>query len=219
MVHRIVEFFLSIPAPLMTAAVFLVALGETAVLLGLLLPGELAVILGGAVASRGRVSIAGVLVAGILGAIAGDSIGFFFGSRYGRRYFRGKRRKKWSKARLWLRRRGASAVFLGRFTPFLRSIVPAASGASRMSYFRFIPWSVAAGVLWGTGSALLGYLVGKNYEKLERFTSRFHLVILAVLIIGGILYFIRQRFDRRRRRRKRRSAARASAGAARRKSA
>jgi membrane protein YqaA with SNARE-associated domain len=118
-IRRALAFLIAAPWPLVVAVVFLVSALESAIFLGLVLPGELAVILGGALASRGRVPLAGVVAAGIPGPIVGDSIGYLLGRRYGRRYFRGRRREKWSRARLWLRRRGASAAFVGRFTAFL----------------------------------------------------------------------------------------------------
>ena len=208
MVHRIVEFLHSIPAPFALAAVFIFSALETAIFLGVILPGELAVIVGGALASRGRVSLVGVLAAGILGPIVGDSIGYFVGRRYGRRFFRGRRREKWSKARLWLRRHGASAVFVGRFTPYVRSIIPAAAGAAHVPFRRFFPWCVAAGVSWGAGSALLGFFVGKNYERLELLAQSFSLAILTALILGVGLYVLRRRLRRRRGRRARRTSAR-----------
>jgi membrane-associated protein len=190
------------------AAVFLLAACETALFLGLIVPGELAVILGGALASRGHVPLGGVLLAGILGPIVGDSIGYFVGRRYARRFFRGRRKERWSKARLWLRKRGASAVFIGRFTAFVRSIIPAAAGAARLPFRRFLPWCVAAGVVWGTGSVLLGYFVGKNYEALERVASRFSLAILVVVLAGAGVYFLRRRRSKRRGRRAQRSRSR-----------
>jgi undecaprenyl-diphosphatase len=207
-VHRIVEFLHSIPAPFALAAVFFVPALETAIFLGVILPGELVVIVGGVLASRGRVPLLGALAAGILGPIVGDSIGYLVGRRYGRRFFRGRRGERWSKARLWLRRRGASAVFVGRFTPFVRSIIPAAAGAARVPFHRFLPWCVAAGILWGAGSALFGYLVGKNYETLEALAQRFSLAILTVVILGVGLYVLRRRLRRRRGRRPRRTSVR-----------
>src|SRR6266566_3331842 len=111
MLRRFVEIFLSIPAPLAVAAVFLVTAGETAFFLGLLLPGELAVILGGVLASQERVPLLAALLAAVIGPITGDSIGYF----------------------------------LGRFTAFLRSSIPAAAGAARLPYGRFRAGNIAAG--------------------------------------------------------------------------
>ena len=203
MAHRIIEFFLSIPAPLAILVVFLLTAGETAFLVGLILPGELAAIVGGAIASGSRVPLAGILAAGILGPATGDSIGYLLGRKYGRRYFTGKRRKNWARARNWLRQRGARAVFFGRFTPFLRSIVPPAAGVSRMEYRRFLPWSVAAAILWGSGSALAGYAIGRNSERLSRFGERFSLRILVLVVVFAGLYFLRRRLGKKRRRRRR----------------
>jgi membrane-associated protein len=202
-IRRALAFLIAAPWPLVVTVVFLVSALETAIFLGLVLPGELVVILGGALASRGRVPLAGVVAAGILGPILGDSIGYFLGRRYGRRYFRGRRKARWSRARLWLRRRGASAVFIGRFTAFLRSIVPAAAGAARVPLTQFVPWCVAAGVIWGGASALLGYFLAKNFETLESFASRFSLAILTVVVVGLGVYLLRNRRKHRRRRRTR----------------
>ncbi len=203
-VHRIVEFFLSISAPLAIVFVFLLSAGETALFLGLVIPGELVVILGGALAAGSRVPLAGVLAAGILGPITGDSIGYFIGRRYGRRLLTRRRREKWARGRQWLRKRGTKAVFLGRFTAFLRSIIPPAAGVARMPYRRFLPWSVAAGILWGTGSTLLGYFAGRNYERLGGLTQRFSLVLFALVLVAAGLYFLRRRLEKKRRRRPRR---------------
>jgi membrane protein DedA with SNARE-associated domain len=207
-VRRIVEFLHFIPVPFALAAVFLVPALETATFLGLIFPGELVVIVGGVLASQGRVALLGVLAAGVLGPIVGDSIGYVVGRRYGGRFLRGRRRGRWSRARLWLRRRGASAVFVGRFTPYLRSIIPAAAGAARVPFRRFLRWCVAAGVLWGAGSTLLGYFVGKNSEKLELIAQRFSLTILLIVILGVGLYVLRRRLRRGRGRRARRTSSR-----------
>lgn len=219
MIRRALAFLIAAPWPLVVAVVFLVSALETAIFLGLFLPGELAVILGGALASRGHVPLAGVVAAGILGPILGDSIGYFLGRRYGRRYFRGRRREKWSRARLWLRRRGASAIFVGRFTAFLRSIVPAAAGAARVPLSRFAPWCVAAGVIWGGTSALLGYFLAKNFETIESLASRFSLAILAAVVVGVGAAILWSRRKRRRKRRHTRLQSRIAPSPRRRKSA
>jgi len=201
--RRLVEAFLAIPGPLAVAAIVLLTAAETALFLGFLIPGELLVILGGVLAARGRAPLPGVLLAGVIGPIAGDSIGYFVGRRYGKRFLGGRRRKRWARARAWLRRKGASAVFLGRFTAFLRSVVPAAAGVARLPYRKFLPWNAAAGVLWGTGSALLGYFAGRNYETLARRASLWSLALCVVVIAAVGIAVLRRRLQRRRRRRRR----------------
>jgi membrane protein YqaA with SNARE-associated domain len=145
MLERLIQAFLSIPAPLAIGAVFLLAAAETALFIGFLLPAELTVFLGGVLASRSEVPLAGVLAAGVAGAIVGDTAGYFVGRKYGDNVSRKRLKKRWTKAQGWVKKKGAPAVFFGRFVAFARSFIPAAAGVSRMPYRKFLPWSVAAG--------------------------------------------------------------------------
>jgi len=199
MLERLIAAFLSIPGPWAVGAVFFLAAAETALFVGFLLPGELAVILGGVLASRAHVPLAGILAAGIAGPILGDSIGYYLGRRYGENVSHRKLEKRWAKAQSWIKRKGAPAVFFGRFIAFLRSVIPAAAGVARMPYRKFLPWNVAAGILWGAGSALLGYVAGEKFETVVRWMGRLGLVLF--LIAAAILAaaFVLARRARRRR--------------------
>jgi membrane-associated protein len=200
MLDRLFTAFFSIPGPWAVGAVFFLAAAETALFLGFLIPGEVAIILGGVLASRAHVPLSGVLAAAVAGPILGDSIGYFLGRRYGENVLHKRRRKRWAKAQSWIKRKGAPAVFFGRFVAFLRSFVPAAAGAAKMPYRRFLPWNVAAGILWGAGSALLGYLAGENFEAAIRWSGRIGVVLFvaALLILGAGVVFVRRRRARRR---------------------
>jgi membrane-associated protein len=199
MLERLIHAFFSIPGPLAVGTVFFLAAAETALFVGFLLPGELAVILGGVLAARAHVPLAGVLAAGVAGPILGDSIGYFLGRRYGEEVSHRRLKKRWERAQRWIKQKGAPAVFLGRFVAFVRTVVPAAAGVSRMPYRRFLPWSVAAGILWGTGSALLGYVTAAHFERVVKWTERAGFLVLGgvVLVAVGISLFIRLRRARR----------------------
>jgi membrane-associated protein len=198
MLESLLKTFFSIPQAVVIAAVFLLTAAETALFLGFFIPGELVAILAGVVTSRRNGSLIGALVAAALGAIAGDSIGYLVGRRYARRIFRGRRGRSWSRARGFLRRRGPPAVFAGRFTAFLRSVMPAAAGAAHMPFDRFIGWDVAAGVLWGFGSVLLGYYAGHNYKKLALHVGHWSVVFaVAAAAVAILLFFLRRRSRRR----------------------
>ena len=73
--NRFVDWFLSISSVWAVAAVFLVPALETAIVLGLIFPGEVAVILGGVLAAQGRVPLLAILAAGVLGPMTGDTVG------------------------------------------------------------------------------------------------------------------------------------------------
>jgi hypothetical protein len=68
---------------LILGGVFLLSAAEAALFFGFVIPEEIAVLLGGVLASRGRVSLAAAVAAGVLGATIGDFIGFQVGRRFG----------------------------------------------------------------------------------------------------------------------------------------
>jgi membrane-associated protein len=208
MLDALLHFLRSVPPWIAVAAAFLIPAAETALVLGLFLPGELAVVAAGILAARTNVPVALVVVAAVAGAILGDSIGYFVGQRYAGAISRRLTAARWKRARAWLKRRGGPAILLARFTAFVRSVMPAVAGAARFPYRKFLAWSSIAGVGWGTGSVLLGYLAGRNAERILRWTSVLGMVILLVAIGLGTLL---ARRTWRRRRAARRSARRAAA--------
>ncbi len=199
MLDRFVSLFFSIPGPWAVGTVFFLAAAETALFVGFVIPGELAVILGGVLASRAHVPLAGVIAASVAGPILGDSIGYYIGRRYGENVSHRRIKKRWARAQHWIKTKGAPAVFFGRFVAFLRSFIPAAAGVARMPYRRFLPWNVAGGVLWGTGSALLGYFGGQQFETIVHWTGRVAMLLFlaVVAVLAGILFFVKR--GRRRR--------------------
>ncbi len=201
MLDRFVTLFFSIPGPWAVGAVFFLAAAETALFVGFVIPGEVAVILGGVLASRTHVPLAGVLAASVLGPILGDSIGYHIGRRYGENVSHRRIKKRWARAQNWIKTKGAPAVFVGRFVAFLRSFIPAAAGVARMPYRKFLPWNVAGGVLWGTGSALLGYFGGQQFETIVHWAGRVGIILfVAVLVVAAGIFLFLKRARRRRRR-------------------
>ena len=142
---------------------------EDAVMLGFVFPGETAAILGGVLASKGGVSLGGILAVVIVCAIVGDSVGYAVGERWGRQLLQlgplRKRQKGIDTALDQLSRRGAIAVFVGRFSAFLRAVIPGLAGMSKLRYRVFLPANAVGGICWGFLYILLGYFVGERVEK------------------------------------------------------
>jgi membrane-associated protein len=159
----------NLASPWAYVLVGVLALLESAAFVGLVIPGETAMILGGFLAAQGRVSVALLAAVAIAGAIAGDSIGYAFG-RLGagplRRSWLGRRigEPRLQAAEAYLRRRGGVAVFTGRFVGFLRALVPFFAGVGRMPYARFVVWNVAGAVVWAPLCVGIGFLAGDSYE-------------------------------------------------------
>jgi membrane protein DedA with SNARE-associated domain len=172
----------------------LLVFAEAAVMLGFVFPGETAVILGGVLASNDHVNIVGLVVVIVACAVVGDSVGYLVGQRWGGRIlntrpFR-KRHRIIDRSMEELNRRGAIAVFVARFSAFLRAVVPGLAGMSAMPYRVFLPANAAGGLVWGTGFCLLGYFVGQRVESASGIVSY---VLLGLIVVAIVVLAVRRR--------------------------
>ncbi|HEY1157240.1 MAG TPA: DedA family protein [Arthrobacter sp.] len=186
-------------------AVFCLVFAEDAIFVGFVIPGETAAVLGGVVASRGEVQLGSMMALVVLAAIIGDSVGYEVGKHLGTRLVKTKVLARYSRkvenAQEFLRRKGGSAVFLGRFTAFLRAVMPALAGTSRMPYGRFLAYNAAGGIVWGIGFVLLGFLAGNSYEAVAQAVGRdLAVVIAAVAVAALVAWHLRSRRRQQRRR-------------------
>jgi membrane-associated protein len=171
--------------------------GETAVFVGFVLPGEIAVVLGGVLASRGHLSLPLLIAIVVVAAIAGPFVGYEIGRRMGDRLFAARvlRRVQGGvdKAKIVLQQRGGAAVLAGRFVAILRALIPAAAGAAQVRYRTFTLYNIVGGLIWGAGYCLLGYLAGSAYAVVERRVGTgLAIVIAAVIVIAVAVWAIRR---------------------------
>src|SRR5215212_375713 len=194
---------LTAPPLLVYLLVGLLVFGEAAVFAGFVLPGETAAVLGGVIASRQGVDLRVLIVLVVLCAIIGDSVGYEVGRIYGDRVLRlrplRRHEDRLDRARAFLRERGAFAVFLGRWTAFLRAVMPGLAGVSRMPYRRFLLWNAVGGAVWGVTFCLVGYLAGNSYEVIERQIGLWGAVATVALVVATVvvLHLRRRRAEAR----------------------
>jgi undecaprenyl-diphosphatase len=198
---HLLEGILKLPPWLALSLVFLLPALEASVFVGVVLPGEIGVILGGVLANQHKLALATVLVAAILGAVIGDSVGYWVGRRYGETLLakipdRLLKPEHVGRAEETIRHFGGKAVFLGRFTAALRALVPGMAGMSRLHYGRFLAWNVLGGAVWATAFVVLGYLAGSQYQRIEHYAN----LIGLALLVAVVAFFIvrRQRAKRTR---------------------
>jgi membrane-associated protein len=171
--------------------------GETAVFVGFVLPGEIAVVLGGVLANRGHLSLPLLILIVIVAAIAGPIVGYEIGRRMGDRLFaaRGLSRVQGgvTRARQVLRDRGGTAVLVGRFIAVVRALMPAAAGAAGVRYRTFTINNVLGAVIWGTGYSVLGYLAGSAYAVVAgRIGDGLAIAIAAVIVVAVAIWLVRR---------------------------
>ena len=199
MISRLLQPLLSLHGWQAYALVGLLVFAEDSVMLGFVFPGETAAILGGVLASKGGVTLGGIVAVVVVCAIVGDSVGYAIGERWGRPLLQlgplRKRQKGIGAALEQLSRRGPAAVFVGRFSAFLRAVVPGLAGMSKMPYRVFLPFNALGGICWGVTFVLLGYFVGERVEKISGIASD---VVLGLILVVIVLLVIRHRRTERR---------------------
>ena len=131
--------------------ILLIVMAESA---GLPLPGETSLLIGGALAATGQLSLPFVILAAATGAIVGDTAGYWIGRKTGLelirrhgRLFRFDETKR-LRAEEFFTRHGDKTVFLGRFVPIGRIFSAVLAGVSRMHYRRFLFWNATGGIVW-----------------------------------------------------------------------
>ena len=133
---------------------------------GLPVPGETALIACSVLASQGSLSIAWVIVVGVLAAIIGDNLGYWAARKGGRpllerhRLTRPYAEKYLPRGERFFAKHGGKAVFLGRFVAVLRVTAAWVAGISHMHWWRFLVWNAAGGIVWATSVALVSYYLG-----------------------------------------------------------
>jgi membrane protein DedA with SNARE-associated domain/membrane-associated phospholipid phosphatase len=158
--------------------------------LGIPLPGESALVIAGAFAAAGHLSIYSVVAVTAVAAIVGDNCGYWIGRKGGlplvRRYGRYVRLddKKIAKAHSFFEKHGAKTVFLGRFFAVLRTWAAVLAGVAEMRYSTFTFFNITGGVVWAITYGALGYIFGRNLPKLEHYMGQVSFVVTLVLILG-----------------------------------
>jgi len=197
MLQKVVDTLLSVPPAIALLIIAALVFGEAALFFGFVLPGETAVVYGGVLAAAGKVPVVTVLVVVYLAAVVGDSIGFEVGRVLGPRLTRApvlrNHPDRVAGAQGYLRQRGGRAVVMGRFTAFLRAVMPGLAGASNMPYRRFLVFNVVGAVLWGSACVLLGYFAAHSISTVTHYLGVSSGVVAAVLVAGALWAWHRRR--------------------------
>ena len=165
---------------------------EDALFVGFVLPAEAATVLAGVTTAIGRTDYTLAVVVVVAAAIVGDSVGFeigkhFFGPQVMHSRWLERHRERVEAGEDVLRRRGGVAVFLGRFTFFLRAMMPALAGASGMRYRTFLLWNAVGGVVWGTLWVTVGHAAGASYKRVESQVGHGVAIALVVIVVAALL--------------------------------
>ena len=193
---HLLEGIVRLPPPLVLLLVFLFPAVEASIFVGVLVPGEIGILLGGVLANQHKLPLWAVLVAAVAGAVIGDSVGYWVGKRYGEWILRRLPNRliddqKIRKSEETVRRYGGRAVFIGRFTAALRALVPGTAGMSGVPYGKFLVWNAAGGTLWAVAYVMIGYLAGSQYQRIEKYANYIGIGLLVIIAAALLIRHFR----------------------------
>lgn len=175
--------------------VFLFSLLESLAFVGVVVPGALFVVFAGSLAAKGYFDIGDLVWFASAGAILGDGISFRMGRGGHIRFREGNRIFKpglLEKGKEFFARHGGKSVFLGRFVGLIRAVIPFVAGLSGMEVKRFTLWNVASAILWAAAHLLAGYFLGEAWKAVETWSTRFGLVLAAILLLALCAYWLKR---------------------------
>lgn len=172
--------------------VFIFSLTEALVFVGWVVPGGTLVVIAGLLAAQGYLNLWVLVCFASIGAILGDSISFWIGSK-GTNLFNNENKilklNHLDKGIEFFKRHGGKSIFLGRFFAPVRPVVPFVAGLSKMNKISFLLWNVSSGIFWAISHLFVGYFFGNALHVIEAWSTRAGIFILALILIIIIIKF------------------------------
>ena len=180
--------------------IFGMAFAESGLFFGFFLPGDSLLFTAGFLASQKIFNIWILLPLITLGAIGGDSIGFWTGRKFGSWLVKQKESFFFQKSHLeaakrFYDRHGGKTLILARFMPAIRTFAPIEAGMAEMHYGSFITYNVIGGLLWSFGLTLLGYFLGSVIPNADKYLLPIIGVIILASVLPAIIHFVKDRRD------------------------
>jgi len=167
------------------------------------IPSELIMPLAGFTATQGKLGFPGVVIAGTVGSVLGALPLYYLGKIVGE-----ERLKAWAdkygqwltvssedieKSKKWFDKHGAKAVLMGRLVPGVRSLISIPAGMSEMNLPIFLLYSAIGTGVWAAVLTYVGYLLGENYAKVDKYLGPVAYVVLGAIVIAFIVRVVKRK--------------------------
>jgi len=132
-------------------------------------------------------------------AITGNFTGYWFGKKTGPVLYHKKDtfffKKRYLKAaEAYYHKQGAFALIMGRFVPIVRTFAPIIAGVVKLDFKRFALYNIAGAFLWITSLTLLGYFLGKKFEKeIDAYLLYIIIGFIVITTIPVIITFVKKK--------------------------
>ncbi|NBN80097.1 phosphatase PAP2 family protein [Microvirga tunisiensis] len=174
--------------------VFLIAMGEALFIVGLFVPSTVVLVGAGALVGLGKLDAWTIFIWTTLGAIAGDAISYWVGSIY-----KDRLRGLWPLSRYpalmeqgeaFFRKHGGKSVFIGRFVPGVKSIVPGIAGMAGMNVWYFTFVNVTSAIAWSIVHLGPGFLAGTVLSAIGEVSGRLAMVLGGLCVILFVIVML-----------------------------
>src|SRR3990167_2070109 len=154
--------------------VFAIVFLESGMLVGFFFPGDSLLFTAGILASKGFLDITLLIIGCFIAAVAGDTAGYFIGSKLGPKIFNKEnsllfQKKHLDRAQKFYDKHGGKTIILARFVPVIRAFAPVVAGAGKMDYKKFVSFNLIGGLLWAIGVTLTGYYLGNLIPDVDKY--------------------------------------------------
>ena len=180
--------------------ILIAAMLETSPPLGILVPCQLIVIIGGFLVKQGILDIGDTIFVAALGAIVGDLIGYFLGKKYGYSFITkyGKyfflKKENFEKTKKLMNLHTGKTLIISRFNSLTRAFAPFVAGSTNVSFLKFFAYNILGGLSWAISFVILGYTFGESYEIAGKYVGKFIFIVIVLSMLIIYLYkFVNKR--------------------------
>ena len=173
------------------AILFLIVFCETGLDVTPFLPGDSLLFVAGALAAGGGMDPGVLITVLFVAAVAGDSLNYTIGNRFGGRMLQWPdsrlfNRRALERTREFYERHGGKTIIIARFMPIIRTFAPFVAGMAAMRYPRFLSFNVLGAALWVGPLVMAGYWFG----NLPLIKNNLTLVIFGIILLSLLPLFV-----------------------------
>lgn len=181
--------------------IFAIIFAESGLFFGFFLPGDSLLFTAGFLASQDFFNIWSLTLGCFIAAVTGDSVGYWFGHKVGRRLFNREdsllfHKDHLIKAEKFYEVHGKKTIIIARFLPAVRTFAPIVAGIGRMNYRTFLTYNVVGGFLWAVGLTVAGYVLGTSIPDVDKYLLPIIVAIIILSILPQAWHILRERENR-----------------------
>lgn len=181
--------------------IFAIVFAESGLLIGFFLPGDSLLFTAGFLASQNIFNIWVLAIISFIAAVLGDSVGYMFGHKVGKKIFHRKdsilfHKDNILKAQKFYEEHGKKTIILARFMPIVRTFAPIVAGVGDMHYQTFLSYNIIGGFIWAVGLSVAGYFLGKSIPNVDKYLLPIIILIVVASVAPSAYHVLKEKENR-----------------------